>query len=170
MYPYAAISELDRQSYAHPRDPESVLTRTARASIPGLALVAEDGIVRVGLSPSAATSVSKALDATAEGAALALLAWPTGDSDGCLVWSPGQDTPAAITPPGSTGRRLAGHFVLLLPGVDEDGARIVEDGFAAMLRKESWKRARDALAHGTSCSVPASDGEMGLSIQTLLGS
>ncbi len=94
--------------------------------------------------------------------ALATMIYPRADP--CLVWEPGQAQAHAIAPPGSRGDRIAGCFVVFLPGQDQDGGRLLEDGFAITLTRASWQALRQALLAGTELSLPGGDGNKSFSL------
>ncbi|MFO0661933.1 MAG: hypothetical protein U0165_19180 [Polyangiaceae bacterium] len=68
--------------------------------------------------------------------------------DACLVWTAGQTDPSAITPPGSTGQRICGAFVLFIPQQAANAARLHEDGFAILLTDSSTEELRQSLETG----------------------
>ncbi len=69
-------------------------------------------------------------------------------ANGCLTWEPGQTGPVAITPPGSRGDRISGCFLLVLPGMEQEEARLHEDGFIWSLSEASSKALWTALCEG----------------------
>jgi hypothetical protein len=100
-----------------------------------------------------------------EDAAFALTTDVDPAADGCLIWRAGQREPCAITPPGSSGARLSGAFVLLVPEQPSDGGQVFEDGFGMFLSKRSAAALRDALSSGEPLSVQGSFGTMSLSLE-----
>jgi hypothetical protein len=97
---------------------------------------------------------------------VALLTDLEQNADACLVWEAGQTEPAAITPPGSQGSRVAGCFVLFCPEQDVDGGQILEDGFVVTLTTASWETVRRALVEGRSLSLPATGKGFSISIES----
>jgi len=81
--------------------------------------------------------------------AMALLTDLNPLSDACLVWQPGQRGPEAISPPGSKGETVAGCFVAFIPDQDADEVRVFEDGFALMIRNDTWANIRRAIDQQT---------------------
>jgi hypothetical protein len=82
-----------------------------------------------------------------------------------MAWEPGQKHQFAISKPSSTGAYIAGNFISFVPQQEEDGGIVLEDGFAVLLRDESWQRIRAALEGGQPLSLPAeSEDRMGLEI------
>jgi hypothetical protein len=69
-------------------------------------------------------------------------------ANGCLTWEPGQTGPVAITPPGSRGDRISGCFLLVLPGMEQEDARLHEDGFIWSLSPASTQALWTALCEG----------------------
>jgi hypothetical protein len=67
-----------------------------------------------------------------------------------LVWAPGQTEPEAIFAEGSTPTAVAAAFVAFLPNdAERDDIRFMEDGYVAMLSKESAQRLTGALRAGS---------------------
>jgi hypothetical protein len=75
----------------------------------------------------------------------ALLTGIDETANACLTWEPGQREPSAISPPGSKGERVSGCFLMVLPGVEKEEARLYEDGFMWCLSRESSKALRRSL-------------------------
>jgi hypothetical protein len=111
-----------------------------------------------------ASALDAALAQIPPAQAVALLVGLDPRCDAALVWSAGQREPSAISAAGSKGERIAGNFVLLVPGVAEDGARILEDGFSVMMTASTWERFRAALAARTEFDVPSAAPSMGFSL------
>ncbi|APR82809.1 Hypothetical protein A7982_08158 [Minicystis rosea] len=76
------------------------------------------------------------------------------EADALLLWEPGQMEAAGIAKPGATGARLAGGFLLLATGTEEDGAKPIEDGFGLLLTERTWAAVRAAIAEGRPIQVP----------------
>lgn len=88
----------------------------------------------------------QALANAARGEALALMTSPQPTAESILVWRPGQSGAHAISTPTADGTRIAGNFLLLLPGHAENDVQIIEDGFAVKLTQDSWPRVLAAIA------------------------
>src|SRR5207244_1099634 len=58
-------------------------------------------------------------------------------------------------------------FVLFLPSREEEGARLVEDGFAVSLRETMFQRLRQALIQGTPLEVEPSGELMAFSLRVM---
>jgi len=137
----------------------SVLGRTARRRVPGLTVVREGESIVTQLDEAASAkwpSIAAALDERQPIALLADYAAPEV-ADACLVWSPGQSGPEAVSAVPPSGERVAGGFLLLLPGQAQDGGQVVEDGFAVSLTAasraalgEAWRRGGAARVAGAS--------------------
>ena len=76
------------------------------------------------------------------------LTQPNPTASGHLVWTPGQDGPAAITHPQRGGESLTGTMLMVAAGVEADQLSVYEDGFMLMARTETWARIRAALIAG----------------------
>jgi hypothetical protein len=97
-------------------------------------------------------------------APLALLTTFDPSANACLTWVPGQNGPAAITPPGSDGSRPCGCFIAFVAEQSTNGGRLFEDGFAMLLTSDAWRAMRRALVEGKELSIPASGDEMSLAL------
>lgn len=117
------------------------------------------------LRPRARAIFGSALDKLPPSAPLALLMLPDPHAGAIMAWRPGQASPFAISRPDATGEVLAGGFIAFVPEQEEDGVGQVEDGFAVLLRDETWQSVRRALAAGRPLSLPAArEDRMGLAI------
>ena len=151
-YPCPPWSDRTRTSLSFERArAESVLSRTSRLPARGVSVVmeAERLLVsaRADLPARGGVSVAwrRRLSLDWSNTPLALLTDIDPQSDGCLVWEPGQPGPNAITPPGSKGERLSGCFLLFVPGQASDEVRLFEDGYALLISDHSWGTLRFAL-------------------------
>lgn len=93
-------------------------------------------------------------------APFAMLALRDPSANGCLVWVPGQGEASAIAPRGSDGARVGGCFVVIASDKGQNGAKMIEDGFAVSLKPKAWRKLRDALADGEPLTVEATDGTL----------
>ena len=116
------------------------------------------------LRPGAAGPLEKALATFPADSVMALLVGPDPGAPACLSWEPGQENPFAISKPDVSGNCIAGSFLAFVPRQKEDGGRLFEDGFAALLTDESWQRIRAALTGGQPLFIPATGGKLGLEI------
>lgn len=79
-------------------------------------------------------------------------------ADACLTWVPGQTSPAAISPPGSTGSSVGGTFLAVNGDQPEDTTQIFEDGFICSLTPATWLAVCQALLSQRALAVPARHG------------
>lgn len=168
MYPFPCWYDRDQQDLvSEGADDVSMLQKVARITIKGVSLLSENNIVKMRAHPSAAKTLKEVLEQIPPDVGLAFLTEPAREADGWLVWLPGQEGPAAITPPGSKGSRLTGFHLVIAPGVEEESVRIGEDGFWLLMRTESWQRLEQALRE-QDCFEMRPDGEhMGFELSWL---
>src|SRR4029079_17503350 len=86
-------------------------------------------------------------------------------TDSCLVWQPGQRGVCAIAAPGSTGARICGCFLALIPAQPESRAFVLEDGFAVELTAGSWEALLRALGDGSDLAIPATGEGMSFALE-----
>jgi hypothetical protein len=134
----------------------SVLERVASAQVPGVSVVTSEDRVTLRVARSAQETLARGLATLPAEVPLALLTSLDPDADGCLVWSPGQNAPEAISAPGGRGARLSGCFALFASQQAADAVNPFEDGFAILLTAASWARVRQALAQGRPLEIPGS--------------
>ncbi len=149
FFPTAPWCDPDRGPM--PPEGKSILEGVASAYIPFVSVVRSAERITVRLARSAQARLSQGLPPPE--AALAFLTVLDPSADGCLVWSPGQQAPEAISPPGSRGERLSGCFALFVPQQASDGGNPFEDGFAITLTDASWGRVRQALVSATPLAI-----------------
>jgi hypothetical protein len=101
----------------------------------------------------------QAIGALGDDDPVAILTGPDRTASMAIVWQPGQSAPTAIVAPDTAGARIAGNFVLFLPGRPENKASILEDGFVVELSADAWIRVRQAMARGEPISVSGGDGK-----------
>jgi hypothetical protein len=133
----------------------SVLDGVAGGFVPGTSVAIQEDRVRLRLPREAQPSLQQFLAALPAGAALGLRGMLPADADACLVWSPGQKGPEAISAPGGRGACIGANFIVFVAEQGADGASPVEDGVVAMLTDASWSRLREALSTGAPLAVPA---------------
>jgi hypothetical protein len=170
-YPFPPWSERGRRSLLSRDDLEqSALSKVPLGQFPGVTALfqrppssdgggLEDGAsVRLRLRADSLAGAREALAALPNEWALALLTQPDPEANGRLVWRPGQQGPQAITPEGSDGSCLTGTFLAFIATPSErSGARVVEDGFVALLSASAGKQVREALLAGRPLVVPADE-------------
>jgi hypothetical protein len=156
-HPYPRWWDRSRASVAHPDDDEgTTLAGVARIALPEGTLASIDRTVVVRLPAETRAGLMAVLDGLAPDAACALLLPPEAVTDASLVWSPGQDAIAATSASGRR-ERVGGNFVLFSPGQPKDNGILHEDGFAMLLRAETWRALRSALRHGRGVTLASGD-------------
>jgi hypothetical protein len=78
-------------------------------------------------------------------------------ADAGLAWIPEQNQTTMNVAPGSRLARVAGCFILFVPGQQAATARVFEDGFAVLLPTDTWVEVREAMLAGKPMTVPAAD-------------
>jgi len=145
-YPCPPWYDPGRPAHSPERERDrSILDGIAAVTVPASCALLRDGALLLRLPRRAADRLA---GIPADGPA-ALFTQPDPDATACLVWRSGQGGPTAITPPGGDHTALTGGFVAFVAGQDADEVRVVEDGFAVMLRDESWAAVRSALTTGS---------------------
>lgn len=157
-YPFPPWVERRRRGVSLARTLEqSILTKLSLRISGKIVVSLHDNRVTLGIQRELH---DKLRDAELPDAPLAFLALRDPDANACLVWEPGQGEPAAITPPGGDGSRVAGAFAVVLGEQPHDGGMIVEDGFVLELTELSWAKFQRALLGGTELAIPATAGGM----------
>ncbi|MDB4930372.1 MAG: hypothetical protein JWM10_2856 [Myxococcaceae bacterium] len=156
-HPFPRWWDPSRASVAHPDDEQgSTLAGVVRVALPEGTLASIDRTVVVRLPAETRAGLSQVLDGLAPDAACALLVPPEAVTDASLVWSPGQDAIAATSVSGRS-ERVGGNFVLFSPGQPRDNGILHEDGFAMLLRADTWRTLRSALRHGRGVTLASGD-------------
>jgi hypothetical protein len=62
------------------------------------------------------------------------------EADACLTWSFELNTPEAITLPNSKGTIVSGCMLVVIGEQEQNFGRVLEDGFALLLKTEEWER------------------------------
>ena len=156
-FPFPPWSDPDRPSVANELPSNSILSDVAWAAIAGTRLMLADNRVTLSLPIDALPRLRAAVASQAPDKAFVMLGEPAPDSDGWLVWHPGQTQPSAIAASNTAATRLGAGFVLFAPEQDSDGGQIIEDGFAFRLTDATWARVRDAIAAGASLAIASSN-------------
>lgn len=139
---------------------ETILERVRRVRVVGLTVLLDGQTVRIGVSAKARDTLTRMLSSWTLDLPLALLIdWPT-TADRCLVWQPGLTGVNAITPGKAIGEVLGACFVLIVAHQQQNGMRIIEDGFGLLLTDESASGLRDALMNGGDCIVEYPNGRI----------
>lgn len=77
-----------------------------------------------------------------------------------LVWKPGFTGIEAITPPNAQGERLAGCFLMILPGVAQNDLVVIEDSFGLSLTSDATARFLEALVTGREHHITTVNGSV----------
>jgi hypothetical protein len=109
------------------------------------------------IPPRQQPHVRQFLEQAPEDAVIPLITGIDRTADACLTWEPGQREPTAISVPGSTGEWVSGCFLMIVPGQEEESARVFEDGFTWMLNDTSWQALRRALMEGQALALLIQD-------------
>jgi hypothetical protein len=88
---------------------------------------------------------------------LALLPGLNPRADAGLAWIPEQNQTTMNVAPGSRLARVAGCFILFVPGQQAATARVFEDGFAVLLPTDTWVEVREAMLAGQPMTVPTAE-------------
>jgi hypothetical protein len=165
-YPCPPWSELGRAPVTSlAAQAQSLLADVARVYLPGVRVRRSGGRVHLRVSADARARLAELLPELPPDRPVALLADFDPGANACLVWSPGQQAPAAISAPGSDAGRLAGNFIAFVPQQSYAELRLHEDGFVALLQDDTWAAVRRALAAGEALAVPG--GELTLDLAPL---
>jgi hypothetical protein len=128
---------------------QSLLPRVSHSRVWSARVVKQDEDIVLRIAPGQHTQFRQLFDQLPEETQpFALLTGLDDAADGCLAWEPGQTGPVAITPPGGRGERISGCFLLVLPGMEQEEARLHEDGFIWSLSAASSKALWTALCEG----------------------
>jgi hypothetical protein len=85
-------------------------------------------------------------------------------TDGCLSWTHNNEL-CAITPEGSTGKKIGGCFLALLPEQKANSAKTVEDGFVLSMTNTAWTDLWQALKDKKSFSIHSDDQSVDLVLE-----
>lgn len=167
FYPYPPWSDLRRATICSLQTTQgSVLSRMPRVR-PGAIARMTNGTVSVQLRPGAAPLLTQMFASIGPASAYALLTDLDAGADGCFVWQAGQRAPAAIEAIGSARRSLAGCFFAVVPDQAEEGAGMVEDGFAFFGGRRSTDLLRDAVTSRRRIELAATAGRMPVTLEWL---
>lgn len=163
-YPCPPWSDPQRPGLEFSKQP-TALAQVARMRPPGCHVYQTGERVVLALAKGTGDQAASCLATLPAKAAVALLTELDERADGCLVWEPGQTEREAISPPGSTGQRICGCFLMLVSGQAEEKVTILEDGFAALLTTASWQALLNALRKEQGLLITTPVGGLPLSIQ-----
>ena len=142
---------------AMPVETQTVLAGVARGQFSDVTVAHHKNQIVLRLPHGARSALAAAGDGLPRQVPLALLTVLDPQADSCLVWTPGQRGPEAISSAGTRASRTSGCFALLVPGQPADGGQVFEDGFALMLTDASSALIRDAFAAGTDLTIRAAE-------------
>ena len=144
---------------------QSILAKVARVRTRGVRVHSEANRIRLRVETQAASRLLKSLEQLPEGGAAAVLTEIDPIANAAFVWEPGQRQIEVITGPGSDASRVAGSFLLFLPGLETNGGEAFEDGYAMRLTQPAWKRIRDALRAKAPVTLDADGKYLGFTLE-----
>ena len=156
-FPYPTWNALDRASVVGPRENETALAKVPRIRMPGVSFLLEGKRLRVQLGGGAKLA-GRGLAALPQGAPFALLLEPSSAADAVFFWHPGQEQPAGLVAPGSSGLRKSGSCLAIAPGGQKDEARPFEDGYTLLFSTPTWQEVSFAIRDQRDLSIALSDG------------
>ncbi|MCU0683390.1 MAG: DUF3480 domain-containing protein [Polyangiaceae bacterium] len=156
-YPFPPWSERAREPVAGAL--ESILDKVAALPMPNAAVSIEADQIVLRLAPACAPLFAEALSSLPPTMVLTLHPSLASDAAACLVWTPGQTAPSAISLPTFDGSRLGACFVGFVPQQAAEEARLFEDGVMLMLPNAAWAELRAALVAGKPYRFEKGEGE-----------
>ncbi len=144
-------------------------TLRERTEVPGVGpqiKLAGEWVV-LNLPPEAPGLLAKGLAGLAPTAPFALFTDIDVAGGSALVWHPGDTAPASITA-AKTVNSMGGSFVLFAGSPGDQGANLIEDGFAVTMSEQQFGELREALSKGKPFRVAPSPGRMEFSLRVLL--
>jgi len=158
-YPYPVWSDLRRDAVASVKS----MKKSFLAQIPRVSTRAsyyeEGNHIFLSVDPESREILQQGLSKLPPRSPLILNTWIDSRADACMVWSSKDDAPpTAIAPPGSKGVRRTGSFLAFVPEQQTNEIKPIEDGYSLLITNSSWQKIREALASGSSVSIPGPDG------------
>ena len=138
----------------------SMLTKMPRRYLIGTSVIYEPGSTPPRLTLTIEPVADQEFQAMARknGDAFALLTDLNKSADAYLVWRPGQAAGTAISRVDNQGERIGGNFLMLVSEPNAaDEFRIIEDGFALILKPATWERLTTAIAAAAPLELPLKD-------------
>jgi hypothetical protein len=142
---------------------QSILASMGSLIADGSTSIKQGQTVTFTLSPSLQTTIQN----LAANSPICIRTHVHDHADACLVWTPGQASTQAITPPRSQGKMVSGCFAIFMGHPEANEIRLIEDGFALMLSPASWNQVRMALCEKREFDLP-SCGELNFSLRWLV--
>ena len=136
----------------------SLLARAATLNASGAMAWCEKGLLALRVPPGARSRLATELAALGDERAFAIILEIDPSADGCLVWTPGETRPGAISRPEARPSRVTGCFLAATPvaGAAADRSQFFEDGFLLSLTGASFRALREALQRGGALALAAS--------------
>ena len=136
----------------------SLLARATMLNASGAVASCEKGLLTLRVPQGARSRLAAGLEPIGDDGAFAIISELDPSADGCLVWTPGETRPGAISRPDVTPERVTGCFLAAAPvaGATADRTQFVEDGFLLSLTAASFRALREALKRGGALALPAS--------------
>ncbi len=144
-FPFPCWSDRDRASVAHDGEATSLLARIGGRRVRHVSVIAVDEVVTLRLLPGA--ELAPFLDQVPDDHAVTLFLEPDPTASACLVWTPGQAAPQAISA-ADTADRYTGNHVMIAGGCPDDQIDQGEDGYWLRLTESSFRRFKDAVREG----------------------
>lgn len=162
-YPFPPWGERAREPLAGAL--ESILDKVAALPMPNAAVLIEPDHVVLRLAPACAPLFAEALASLPPTMVFTLHPSLASDAAACLVWTPGQTAPSAISLPAFDGSRLGACFLGFVPQQAAEETRLFEDGVMLMLPNEAWADLRAALAEGKPYRFEKGEGERAFGLE-----
>lgn len=163
FYPFPPWGERARKPVAGAL--ESVLEQVGGLRLPDASLRLEGELATLRLLPPCEPVLAKMVDKMPEDKPFALYPTLAADAAACLVWSPGQQGPEAISLPGADSKSFGACFVAFVAEQKECEVRLFEDGVIVALTDRAWFELRAALGAGQPYRLPKTAGEMNFVVE-----
>ena len=136
----------------------SLLARATTLNASGAVATCEKGLLTLRVPQDARARLATELEAAGDDGAFAIISEIDPSADGCLVWTPGETRPGAISRPDVRPSRVTGCFLAatLVAGAAVDRTQFFEDGFLLSLTTASFRALREALKRGGALALAAS--------------
>ena len=148
---------LDRPNAMSAREGESALAKFPRVRVRGAQFMVAENCLRLVLL-NEIENLLNGLGSLDAGASFVLLTRPASEANAVLLWRPGQQDIAGLSPDGSDGSRVSGSCLLIAKGRGADEIRPFEDGYSIRFSDESWAKFQESLLARRPLSLPMGDG------------